>query len=280
MKLEKMPSIEQVLKASADLNSDTPLLDAQILLAHVLQCSRTYLYTWPEKAVSQAHERHFRQLLARRRQGEPIAYLVKQQEFWSLSLAVSPATLIPRADTELLVEKALELPLPDDARVLDLGTGTGAIALALASERPRWQLTAVDRESSAVELCRENAGKHHLNNVDIFQSDWFSAVTGRFDLIVSNPPYIDGDDPHLSEGDVRFEPRTALVARNGGLADIDYIVANALAYLDSGSWLLVEHGCHQQAPVQALFQSRGFAGVETFQDLAGMPRATVGKKPD
>jgi len=272
-----MPSIAELLKLCADIDSDTPLLDAQVLLGYVLDCSRTHLYTWPEKMVAPVQEDAYLRLLERRKRGEPIAHLVERQDFWSLSLKVSAATLIPRADTELLVEKALELDLPASSQVLDLGTGTGAIALALAVERPEWQITAVDRESAAVELAMENLRHNKIGNVQVEHSDWFSAVEGRFNLVVSNPPYIDPEDPHLWAGDVRHEPRTALVAENGGLADLEIIITAAKDYLVDKGWLLVEHGYDQASRVQQLFRQAGFNSVCTFNDLGDQPRVTVGQ---
>ncbi len=272
-----MSTIAQLLKCADEIDSDSPLLDAQVLLAHVLGQSRTYLYTWPEKVVAAAQCQRFLDLIERRKKGEPVAYLTASRDFWSLSLAVSPATLIPRADTELLVEKALELELPNNAQVLDLGTGTGAIALALASERRGWQVTAVDREAGAVELARQNVAQLGLGNVQVEQSDWFSNIRDRFDLIVSNPPYVADDDPHLFEGDVRFEPRTALVAADQGYADLHHIITQGRQFLASSGWLLVEHGADQGERVGGIFVAAGYQAVATFADLAGLPRVTAGQ---
>lgn len=261
--------------------SDTPRLDAEVLLAHVLGRDRTYLFTWPDRQPDEKEVQAFHGLVERRAAGEPVAYLTGQQAFWSFSLKVSGATLIPRADTELLVETALERVGLNDARVLDLGTGTGAIALALASERPAWSLMAVDRELAAVELARDNAQALGLTNVEIMASDWFVQVPsgqeqGKFHLIVSNPPYIDPDDPHLQQGAVRFEPHSALVAANRGLADLERIIADAPAFLHDGGWLMVEHGADQGAAVRNLFASMGYGGVETLRDIAGLERVTLG----
>lgn len=274
-----MATIAELLKQSDLQNSDSPLLDAQLLLSHVLGCDRTYLYTWPEKQVSDSQCAAFLALLTRRQRGEPVAYLLGQQEFWSLPFKVSPTTLIPRGDTEALVELVLLLPLADDARVLDLGTGTGAIALALASERPLWQVMAVDNQPDAVMLARANAVELGLDHVDIRLSQWFDEVSGRFDLIVSNPPYIDAEDPHLEQGDVRFEPRSALVAAANGLGDIQHIVAASCNYIAAGGYLYVEHGQHQGAAVRALLGKAGFQHCETVQDLAGRDRVSGGQWP-
>lgn len=256
--------------------SDTPRLDAEVLLAHVLERDRTYLFTWSDRQPDEKEVQTFHGLIERRAAGEPVAYLTGQQAFWSFSLRVSGATLIPRGDTELLVETALERVGVKNARVLDLGTGTGAIALALASERSAWYLLAVDRESAAVELARDNAQALGLTNVEVIASDWFMQVQGKYHLIVSNPPYIDPNDPHLQQGGVRFEPRSALVAANHGLADLERIIADAPDFLHDGGWLMLEHGADQGEAVRDLFVSMGYDGVETLRDIAGLERVTVG----
>lgn len=258
--------------------SDSPRLDAEVLLGHLMERSRTWLFTWPERRVEPAVAAAFAALVARRAAGEPVAHLTGVREFWSLPLEVTPATLIPRPDTELLVATALARVASPTARVLDLGTGTGAIALALASERPGWTLLAVDREADAVALASRNRDRLGLDNVVVLQSDWFAALSGRFDLIVSNPPYIDRDDPHLGEGDVRYEPASALVAGNRGLADLAHIIAAAPAYLAPGGLLLVEHGADQGHAVRGLFAAAGYGGIETLADLAGLERATLGTR--
>jgi release factor glutamine methyltransferase len=209
--------------------------------------------------------------------GRPVAHLLGQQEFWSLPLKVSASTLIPRPDTECLVEVALDLPLPRQACVLDLGTGTGAIALALASEHPEWQITACDAVAEAVVLARGNADALGLT-VSVVKSSWFSGLTpGRFDLIVSNPPYIPDNDHHLKEGDVRFEPASALVSGRDGLDDLRLIVDQAPDWLLEDGWLLVEHGFDQGEAVAGLFRARGFKGVETRQDYGNRDRMTLGR---
>lgn len=266
------------LLAAADLpDSPSARLDAELLLAHVLGKPRSYLRTWPEHEPSAEQVTAFQALLARRRQGEPVAYLLGRQGFWSLQLIVAPHTLIPRPDTELLVETALQLLPPTPLAALDLGTGTGAIALALASERPAWRLTGVDRIDEAVALAERNRAALQLDNASFQPSHWFSVLGGqRFALIVSNPPYIRSDDQHLSQGDVRFEPASALVAGRDGLTDLREIIAQAPDHLEHGGWLLLEHGYDQAAAVRELLLARGFAQVESRRDLGGHERISLG----
>ena len=266
--------------ASELSSSESPRRDAEILLEHVTGKARTYLLAFGETLLTPEQEAQLAVLLARRKTGEPVAHLTGEREFWSLPLYVSAATLIPRPDTECLVEQALAR-LPDGpCRILDLGTGTGAIALALASERPDCQVTAVDVMPDAVALAQRNLARLGFSNVQINQSSWFSALAQHaFEMIVSNPPYIDEHDPHLSQGDVRFEPLTALVAANDGLADIEHIITTAREYLVPGGWLLLEHGWTQGAAVRALFSAAGYASVETCRDYGGNERLTLGKKP-
>lgn len=267
--------------AASELStSESPRRDAEILLEHVTGKARTYLLAFGETLLTPEQEAQLAVLLARRKTGEPVAHLTGEREFWSLPLYVSAATLIPRPDTECLVEQALAR-LPDGpCRILDLGTGTGAIALALASERPDCQITAVDVMPDAVALAQRNLARLGFSNVQINQSSWFSALAQHaFEMIVSNPPYIDEHDPHLSQGDVRFEPLTALVAANDGLADIEHIITTAREHLVPGGWLLLEHGWTQGAAVRALFSAAGYASVETCRDYGGNERLTLGKKP-
>lgn len=273
-----MATIQSLLDTPELPDSPTPRLDAELLLAHALGKSRSYLHTWPERALDGAQLGRYQAALARRQAGEPVAYILGQQGFWSLELEVAAHTLIPRPDTELLVETALALLPATPAQVLDLGTGTGAIALALASERPAWRLTGVDRVAEAVALAERNRARLNLSNASFVASHWFSALAGqRYQLIVSNPPYIASDDRHLGEGDVRFEPSSALVAGADGLDDIRLIIAQAPDYLQTGGWLLLEHGFDQAAAVRELLGARGFGAVESRRDLGGHARISLGR---
>ncbi|WP_312384300.1 peptide chain release factor N(5)-glutamine methyltransferase [Atlantibacter subterraneus] len=260
------------------VESESPRRDAEILLGLVTGKARTFILAFGETQLSEAQLSELDALLARRAAGEPVAYLTGVREFWSLPLMVSPATLIPRPDTECVVEQALARLPAEPCRILDLGTGTGAIALALASERPDCRVVAVDKVPDAVDLAQRNAARLNITNIDIRQSDWFSAVQGdRFQLIVSNPPYIDSEDEHLRQGDVRFEPLSALVAPDAGLADIDYLIREARAFLEPGGWLVLEHGWQQGEAVRALFHQAGFLAVETGLDYGGNERLTMGQ---
>lgn len=258
--------------------SDSPRRDAEILLEYVTGKGRTWILAFGETELTDAQRQHLAALLARRRRGEPIAHLIGEREFWSLPLFVSPATLIPRPDTECLVEQALARLPAASCRILDLGTGTGAIAIALASERPDCDVTAVDRMPEAVALAQRNATRHAITNVRILQSDWFSALAGnQFEMIVSNPPYIDELDPHLSQGDVRFEPLTALVAGDHGMADIKHIIERARAVLMPEGMLLLEHGWQQGTAVRDAFVRAGYHDVETCRDYGDNERVTLGR---
>ncbi|AST80184.1 TPA: peptide chain release factor N(5)-glutamine methyltransferase [Citrobacter farmeri] len=260
--------------------SESPRRDAEILLEFVTGKGRTYLLAFGETPLTDVQQAQLATLLARRQRGEPIAHLTGVREFWSLPLFVSPATLIPRPDTECLVEQALARLPSGPCRILDLGTGTGAIALALASERPDCEVTAVDRMPDAVELAQRNAAHLAINNIHIQQSDWFSALPDRpFTMIVSNPPYIDEQDPHLTQGDVRFEPLTALVAGDSGMADIVHIIEQSRARLEAGGFLLLEHGWQQGAAVRDAFIRAGYQAVETCRDYGDNERITLGRKP-
>lgn len=275
-----MTIIASLLRNAQLPDSPTERLDAELLLAAALGKSRSFLHTWPERIVSSEAADTFAGYLARRRAGEPVAYILGQQGFWKIDLEVAPHTLIPRPETELLVEAALELLPATPAKVLDLGTGTGAIALALASERPAWQVTAVDRIEDAVALAERNRQRLNLANAKVLASHWYDSLAGeRYDLILSNPPYIAALDPHLSAGDVRFEPSSALVAGSDGLDDLRVIVAKAPQHLLPGGWLLLEHGYDQAEAVRGLLTQHGFVEVSSRDDLAGHARITLGRLP-
>ncbi|NVD07189.1 peptide chain release factor N(5)-glutamine methyltransferase [Vibrio sp. JPW-9-11-11] len=276
-------SVEQVLNQAAlqltESGSESPSLDAAVLLCHALGKPRSFLLTWPEKILSQAERGHFQSLLERRLNGEPVAYIIGEREFWSLPLRVSPSTLIPRPDTERLVEVALEKAAPGDGDILDLGTGTGAIALALASELPDRQVWGIDLQPEAQQLAQSNAEALKISNAQFLCGSWFEPISAgtKFAVIVSNPPYIEKEDPHLSQGDVRFEPLTALVADEKGLADIKHIATHALGYLGEQGWLIFEHGFEQGAPVRELLVSLGYKNVVTYKDYGNNDRVTVGQ---
>lgn len=260
---------------------ESPRADADALLCHLLGRDRAYLMSWPEREIGDEQVQTLHTWLARRLAGEPIAHILGVREFWSLPLEVSPATLIPRPDTEVLVEQALARLPSRPARLLDLGTGTGAIALALKSERPDDEVWAVELQPDALALAQRNSERLSLP-LTLRLGAWFAPLADapRFDLIVSNPPYIDGADPHLSEGDVRFEPKSALVAAEAGLADLRLIAEGALTHLLPGGWLLLEHGWQQGAAVRSLLEGTGYQSVVTLRDYGDNDRVTLGRKPE
>jgi release factor glutamine methyltransferase len=268
-------TIRGLLKlAREQIASEEAQLETELLLSQVLNKPRSYLHTWPDEPLSAEHVQSFNSLVQRRVDGEPIAYILGEWSFWSLSLEVNRSTLIPRADTECLVEQSLSLSLANDARVLDLGTGTGAIALALARERPNWNVEACDAEDQAVKLAQRNQQRNNIANLNCYRSDWFENVEGQFELIVSNPPYIEEHDPHLHE--LQFEPKSALVSADAGLADIKAIIDAAPKYLRKNAYLILEHGWTQGSAVRALM-APCFDCIQSCRDYGGNERMTMGK---
>ncbi|MDQ7017034.1 MAG: peptide chain release factor N(5)-glutamine methyltransferase [Gammaproteobacteria bacterium] len=277
-----MSSIKQQLTNATERlknSSESARLDGEVLLAFVLQKPRSHLFTWPDKSLSIAAQQQFKSLLQQRLKGHPIAHLTGEREFWSLPLKVTPHTLIPRPDSELLVEIALE-NLPAQARVLELGTGTGALSLALASERPDLQILATDLSKTALKVAMKNAHQLAFSNITFLISDWFTNIPlQHFELILSNPPYIDPDDPHLNQGDLRFEPKSALVSAAQGLEDLGIIIQQATPFLAQDGRLLLEHGHQQGKQVRNLLEKSYFQNLQTRSDLAANERVTLAFKP-
>jgi len=269
--------IGRAMMALAD--SPTPRLDTEVLVMHVTGLTRAQLITHANHLLTTSQESTLNELLERRARGEPVAYLTGTREFWSMALHVTPDVLIPRPETELLVEQALTR-IPSDASwmIADLGTGSGAIALALAKERPRCRVIATDASERALTVARANAARLKIRNVEFRQGEWCTPLVGmQFDLIVSNPPYVAEGDPHLLQGDVRFEPRSALTAGQDGLDAMRDIIATAAHQLRPGGWLLTEHGSDQDEPIARLFIAGQYTNVMAYQDLAGHPRLTAGR---
>lgn len=270
------------LKASTIrlIHSNSPRRDAEILLGFVTGQTRTFLLAFDEIQLTERQLLQLEALLLRREQGEPISYLVGEREFWSLPLSVSPATMIPRPDSECLVALALKhLPIAS-CHILDLGTGTGAIALAIASERPDCMVTGIEVHPNALELAQYNAQKLMIVNVQFLHSNWFESLAKQyFTLIVSNPPYIDINDEHLIKSDIRFEPVSALVSAQQGLADLAAIICEAPQHLQPKGWLLLEHGWQQGHSVRTLMLSAGFILVATHRDYGNNERVTLGQWP-
>lgn len=266
--------------ASSRIDSDSPRLDAELLLCRALDKPRSYLFSWPEHQPSNAQVAEFKSLLARRVHGEPIAHILEEQEFWSHLFKVTADTLIPRGDTEVLVEQALaQLPKDAECQIADLGTGTGCIAISIALERPHWQVTAVDKSPAALAVAQGNADRLEASNVRCVESSWCDALgEQQFDLIVSNPPYIREQDEHLAQGDVRFEPRSALTAGSDGLEDIRIIAKQAKSHLKANGLLLLEFGYDQARVVADILKAEGFVQLQEHLDIAGIVRALSARK--
>jgi release factor glutamine methyltransferase len=257
---------------------DCAAIDSKVLLAASLQREVVYLHTWPEKRLDKLQTETFKRYMSQRILGHPVAYIIGYRDFWTLRLNVSAATLIPRPETELIVEISLSLDLDECAKVLDLGTGSGAIALALASEKPDWLITGLDKIAEAVILAKNNATIHKLERVNFIQSDWFSAVEHhQFNLIVTNPPYIEDNNHYLLQGDVRFEPSSALTSGSDGLDDIRLIVSQSKHYLAADGWLIIEHGYQQGDSIRDILTAHGFIQIRNEYDLNGFPRVSLGK---
>lgn len=277
-----MQDIQSALTEATRLladSSDSPELDAEILLCLILEKNRSYLRSWPKKQLHAQQRLQYKALLKQRQQGTPIAYITGQREFWSREFKVTQDVLIPRPDTELLIELSLPLiPKDKSCKLIDLGTGSGAIAVTLAAERPYAQVIATDMSEAALKIAKQNADYHHCRNVRFAQSIWFSEISDTdFDLVISNPPYIAPNDPHLQQGDLRFEPQSALVADDNGLKDISLIAESACKHLKEGGYLLIEHGYNQADPVRAIFESFDYANIQSHTDLGGNPRVTIGQ---
>lgn len=275
---QRLAADAEHLAAALALDPAGARIEVQSLLQHVLRQSRAWMLAHAEQALTAIQQAEYQGLLQRRLQGEPVAYLLGEREFYGLLFKVTPATLIPRPETELLVELALErMPQHQSCRVLDLGTGSGAIALAIAQTRPAAMVTAADAAPAALEVAQQNAQRLAIPNVRFVRSNWFAALAGEdFDLIVSNPPYVAADDPHLQQGDLRFEPLSALASGADGLDDIRHIVTEAPVHLRPGGWLLLEHGYDQAARVRELLSKAGFRRVFSAPDLAGIERVSGG----
>jgi release factor glutamine methyltransferase len=276
-----------LLQAQLKLNNAPELVaidarfESQLLLQHLLNANRAWLIAHENENLATDVQARFDYLVNRRADGEPIAYILGNREFYGLNLTVTPATLIPRPDTEVLVDAALnKVPTNTPLQILDLGTGSGAIALAIAQQRPQVQVTAVDASKTALEVAINNSKQLHIPNIHFLLSDWFDNLNDTlFDVIVSNPPYIEDTDAHLNQGDLRFEPSSALASGADGLDDIRHIIDGCLIHLKPQGWLMLEHGYNQAAAVSDLMAQTGLVNIETFKDLGGNDRVTIGKNP-
>ena len=277
-----MPCIKSLLKESTSLleiSSDSASLDAEILMCQILKKERSFLRAWPDIELQSKQTNQFWSLIKQRQQGTPIAYITGNKEFWSRDFHVNPDVLIPRPDTELIIELSLKLILDNKPiKIIDLGTGSGIIAITLAAERLQADISATDLCLAALSIAKLNARKHDINNIKFYQSNWFANVPPiKFNLIITNPPYIAEDDVHLTQGDIRFEPRSALCSGKQGLNDIIIIADTARNFLEPGGHLLIEHGYDQQHSVQSILKEYHYDFVQTATDLSGQPRVTYGQ---
>ncbi len=275
--------VQQALQSAVKTLTDTSPsanLDAQILLSYILNCNRAHLIAWPEKELSLQQIDNFQKLITQRQHGSPVAHLTGQREFWSLNFKVNNSTLIPRPETETLIEFILEkFGEKKTLTLLDIGTGTGAIAITLANEKPDWRITATDISAAAIALAKENSAMLNTENIALLQSDWFTNIPQQtFDIIVSNPPYISTNDPHLTKGDVRFEPKSALTSGKTGMDDIEHLCSQAKNYLAKDGWLIIEHGYNQKTATAECFTRNDYKNISQQNDLAGHCRMTAGSK--
>jgi release factor glutamine methyltransferase len=275
-------NIQQALKqANHDLidSSSSATLDAQILLTHILRCNTAHLLAWPDKELEPEQTTRYQSLIKQRQAGKPVAHLTGLREFWSLNFFVNDSTLIPRPETETLVEFVLtKFAGEKSLNLIDMGTGTGAIAISIATEKLDWKITASDISTEALKLAKKNSEHHMLANTSFIQSNWFENIKQKnFDIIISNPPYIAENDPHLQQGDVRFEPQRALTSGKMGMDDIKHLCQYAKNYLAQNGWLIVEHGYDQEKSVSDCFVEHGFNQIEQSTDLLGHTRMTAGK---
>ena len=278
-----MMNIQQALQQACQSLSETSssaAIDAQVLLTHILQCNTAHLAAWPEKDLSEEQTSQYQLLVQQRKKGLPVAHLTGLREFWSLNFSVNNSTLIPRPETETLIEFILDkFSDRENIKLLDMGTGTGAIAITVATEKPGWNIFASELSADALKLARNNSNSHQTSNISFVQSNWFNNINDNdFDIIVSNPPYIANDDPHLLTGDVRFEPQSALSAGKAGMDDIEHLCLHAKNYLKKNAWLIVEHGYNQKRLVSDCFANNGYTQIEQKQDLSGHTRMTAGKR--
>jgi len=259
---------------------ETPRIDAEVLMQHVIERPLAWLIAYGDTIATSDHVTAFDKLINQRYAGQPVAYLTGKRDFWTLSLAVNENVLIPRPDTETLVEQALQrIPRGSSLDALDLGTGSGAIALAIAKERPKANVIAIDSQISALDVAKDNALRNEITNVQFLQSDWFTNIPKgkKFNIIASNPPYIEAADPHLERGDLRFEPEIALIADEHGISDLKRIIEQSVDYLHHKAWLIVEHGYNQADRVADLFKEHHYQNVELFHDLNNLPRCSAGQ---